>query len=210
MKNVIYLGDSITDCGRDIKNGSAVSIGQGYALLTSAELSYSNPGKYSFINTGVSGSRIVDVYSRIKADCWNHKPDIISILIGINDVWHEIASENGVDAKRFEKVYSMLIEDTLERFPKSKFMLLEPFVLKGSATADNWDYFYENTRERAEITARTAAKYNQTFVPLQDKFSAAEKLYPQPHWIADGVHPSPAGHKLIAKEWIAAFEKLEK
>ena len=104
----------------------------------------------------------------------------------------------------------MLIEDTLERFPESKFMLLEPFVLKGSATADNWDYFYENTHERAGITARIAAKYNQTFVSLQDKFSAAEKLYPQPHWIADGVHLTPAGHRLIANEWLVAFEKLEK
>lgn len=210
MKTVVYLGDSITDCGRDIKNGSTVSIGQGYALITSAELSYLKPGEYEFINTGVSGSRIVDIYSRIKTDCWNNNPDIISILIGINDIWHEIAAENGVDSKRFERIYSMLIEDTLERFPKSKFMLLEPFVLKGSATAENWNYFYENTRERAEITKRIAEKFNQTFIPLQCKFEAAEKLCPQPHWIADGVHPTPAGHRLIANEWLAAFERLEK
>ena len=83
---ILFLGDSITDVGRNTTNGSLVSIGQGYPLLVDACLSVKYPGEYAFENLGVSGNRIVDVYARIKIDCWNHGPDLVSVLIGVNDV----------------------------------------------------------------------------------------------------------------------------
>lgn len=208
MKNIVFQGDSITDSGRNVSGGSQQSIGQGYAMLVASRLGCENPGEYNFFNRGISGNRIVDIYSRIKADCWNHNPDVLSLLVGVNDVWHELSRQNGVDAKRFENVYSMLVEDTIQRFPEIKILILEPFLLKGSATEEEWDVFYSEVRARAEISERIASKYNQTFVPLQKRFDEAQKLYPQPYWIADGVHPNPAGHMIIADAWIEAFKNL--
>ena len=113
---ILFQGDSITDCGRDSNNDSV--LGRGYAHLVSAYLGYSEPGEPTFINKGISGNRIVDVYARMKRDILNYQPDVMSILIGVNDVWHELGeSPNGVDAEKFFKIYSMLIEEVKEALP---------------------------------------------------------------------------------------------
>ena len=140
---ILFYGDSITDMGRnrEAANGSIFSFGSGYPFVVASELSRENPIKHQVINRGISGNRIVDLYARIKADVWNLKPDLLSVLVGINDIWHEIGSQNGVDIVRFEKVYSMLIEDTLKELPDLKIVLLEPFVLKGTATEEKYDGF---------------------------------------------------------------------
>lgn len=203
---ILFLGDSITDTGRNTGSGSLVSIGQGYALIADARLSVDYPQKFEFINRGISGNRIVDIYARIKADCWNLEPDVISLLIGVNDVWHEVGNKNGVDAKRFERIYSMLISDTLERLPRCKFMILEPFVLHGGATDEKWDIFTGETALRAEAARRVAAETKQLFLPLQRKFDEACSLAPSTYWLGDGVHPTPAGHQLIADAWLDAFK----
>ena len=114
---ILFQGDSITDVGRNTNSGSLLSIGQGYPCLIASRLGADEPGKYEFVNRGISGNRIVDVYARIKADCWNLEPDLLSVLIGVNDVWHEFAVQNGVDADRFYAVYKMLVCDTKERLP---------------------------------------------------------------------------------------------
>ena len=141
---IIFYGDSITDMvrSRDV-DYMAFGYGVGYVNYVASTLMGEEPEKYDILNRGVSGNRIVDLYARIKADVWNLNPDVISVLIGINDVWHEIDAKNGVDVERFEKVYRMLIEDTLKRFPKVRFILCEPFVLKGKATEEKFGEFSE-------------------------------------------------------------------
>lgn len=202
---ILFQGDSITDAGRNADCGSQVSIGQGYALMISGELGAKYPGLYTFENRGISGDRIVDIYSRIKVDMWNLKPDLVSILIGVNDVWHEVDNRNGVDARRFENVYRMLIEDTLQALPNGKLMLMEPFVLKGSETVQHWEAFHTGVAERAEIVHRLAREYSLFFVPLQRKLDNACLNYDPSYWLPDGVHPSPAGHRLIADAWLDVF-----
>lgn len=203
---ILFYGDSITDAGRDGRSPLTV-LGYGYPLFIGASLMTKYPGQFTFDDTGVSGNRIVDLYSRIKTDCWNRKPDVISILIGVNDVWHEVAAKNGVEADRFEKVYRMLIEDTLKVLPDVKLILMEPFILDSSVTAGNWELFYTEVRKRAEITEKLAKEYNLVFVPLQQMLTDACKIQPAEYWLADGVHPAPAGRQLIANAWIDAFEK---
>ena len=205
---ILFQGDSITDCGRNTSNGSTISIGQSYPMLIDGRLSVDYPGKFVFENFGISGNRIVDVYARIKKDCWNREPDVLSILIGINDVWHEVGEgRNGVDAERFYNVYRMLVADTLKRFPNMDMILMEPFVLKASATVDNWEYFNTETKLRAEAVKQIAGEFNKVFLPLQDKFDEAMNICPASYWAADGVHPTPAGHQLIADQWITAFKE---
>ena len=205
---ILFQGDSITDCGRNTSNGSTISIGQSYPMLIDGRLSVDYPGKFVFENFGISGNRIVDVYARIKKDCWNREPDVLSILIGINDVWHEVGEgKNGVDAERFYNVYRMLVADTLKRFPNMDMILMEPFVLKASATVDNWEYFNTETKLRAEAVKQIAGEFNKVFLPLQDKFDEAMNICHASYWAADGVHPTPAGHQLIADQWITAFKE---
>ncbi len=149
---------------------------------------------------------LYDCTVRIKTDVWNHNPDVISILIGINDVWHEIFDKNGVDLKRFERVYRMLIEDTKERLPNVKFILCEPFVLKGSATEEKFEEFLE-VKKYAAVVKKLAEEYGIPFVALQEKFDEGAAKYGAVHYLYDGVHPDVAGGKLIAEEWLKIFRK---
>ena len=205
---VLFLGDSITDTGRNTNNGSLISIGQGYAMLVSAKLMREYPGKYEFLNYGISGNRIVDIYARIKTDCWNHKPDVISILVGVNDVAHEFSNGNGVDNRRFYRVYRMLIEDTLEQLPGVKLILMEPFVMDGANPSENRPKVLEEVRLRRETVKRLAEEFGLAFVPLQDMLNEMSEQTGPGYWVPDNVHPSPAGHQLIADAWLEAFEKI--
>lgn len=203
---IVFLGDSITDCGRNEDNGSMSSIGQGYACLIASRLNRDEPKMYEFINSGVSGSRIVDLYARIKSDCWNLEPDVISILIGVNDVWHECGG-NGVEADRFYNVYKMLVKDTLNRLPDAKIIVMEPFVVKGYNTVGTWEEFRGEVEKRACAARKVAEEYGATFIPLQEVFDSASQTVESTYWSADGVHPSLAGHQMIADEWIRVFKE---
>ncbi len=206
MATILFQGDSITDCGRARDNDNV--LGVGYPQRIAGKYNYEQPGKYTFINRGIGGNRIVDLYARIKNDIINVKPDVMSILIGVNDVWHEVNYKNGVCAEKFEKIYDMLISEILEELPNLKIMIMEPFVLKSSATEATWDYFSTEVAKRSAAAKRIAQKYNLTFVPLQEKFDEMVAKQPEPYWTSEGVHPSYAGHELIAREWIKAFEAL--
>ena len=204
---ILFQGDSITDCGRDWNNDA--NLGRGYAHLVSAELGFCEPNEHVFINKGISGNRIVDLYARIKKDILNYKPDVMSILIGVNDVWHELSeSPNGVDADKFYKIYSMLIEEIKEALPNIKIMILEPFVLEACSTEANWEYFKTETAKRAEMAKKIAEKYDLMFIPLQNGFDALAKKAPNSYWLGDGVHPTASGHEFIKKQWLNAYFAL--
>ena len=206
MKTVLFQGDSITDANR--MRDMDAKAGMGYATMVSGILGLESPGEYSFLNRGVGGSRIVDGYARIKADLINLRPDFMSLLIGVNDVWHELRHQNGVDADKYEKIYCILLEEVLESLPDIKIMLLEPFILHGTATDEFWNVFDKEVRKRAEKARLVAQKFKIPFIPLRDKLDEAAKLAPPSYWLIDGVHPTAAGHALIAREWITAFKSM--
>ena len=206
MKRILFQGDSITDVDRSYNSDE--NMGHGYATLTAAQLGYEEAGKVEFFNRGVSGNRIVDVYARIKRDIINLKPDVMSILIGVNDVWHEVDIQNGVDAEKYYKIYSMLVEEIKAALPDIKIMILEPFVENCVATVEKYDYFRTEVEKRAEKAKLIAEKYNLKFVPLQNKFDEALQKAPVEFWTRDGVHPTTAGHQIITNEWIKAYKSL--
>ena len=130
--HILFQGDSITDAGRGRENFEVM--GTGYPHLIKAYLNAREPQAYTFSNRGISGNRIVDLYARIKADIINLRPDFMSILIGVNDVWHEFSGKNGVSAEKYEKIYSMLIEEVKAELPDLRIVIMEPFVLPSSGT----------------------------------------------------------------------------
>ena len=203
MKTILFQGDSITDAGRSRENDAL--LGHGYPTLVKGALGFEHPNQYAVLNRGISGNRVVDLYARIKVDFINLKPDVLSILIGVNDVWHEFGSNNGVEAEKFFKVYGMLIEEIKEALPEVKIMILEPFVLKAAATEGNWEAFQCEVQKRAQKAKAIAEKYGLYFVPLQEKFDEAAELAPNDYWLQDGVHPTTAGHELIKREWLKCF-----
>ena len=204
---ILFQGDSITDADRNWNDDSR--LGAGYPRLVEATLGFNEPGKYEFVNKGISGNRIVDVYARIKRDIINLKPDFMSILIGVNDVCHEVGDNpNGVDADKFYKIYSMLIDEIKTALPNIKIMILEPFVLQGGATIDNWEYFDTEVSKRAEVAKRIANEHNLVFVPLQEGFNKLCEKTPSTYWTGDGVHPTAKGHEFIKNEWLKGFKEL--
>ena len=213
---ILFYGDSITDMGRNREANKSTDIwsyGSGYPMFAAGSLYGENPQKYEVVNRGISGNRVVDLYARIKADVWNLQPDVLSILIGVNDVWHEIGNKNGVELDRFEKVYRMMIEDTKKVLPDVKIVLCEPFVLEGSATVeegtDKFQRFCE-VYKYAEVVKKLAEEYGLYFLPLQKKLSEAAEKFGAEKYLYDGVHPMVAGAKLIADEWVKLFkDKIE-
>ena len=205
MKTILFQGDSITDAGRSADNDTMT--GFGYATLVRAELEYEYPEQYLIYNRGIGGNRVVDLYARIKSDIINLRPDVMSILIGVNDVWREFGHD-GVTTEKYYKIYSMLIEEIKEALPNIKIMILEPFLLKGIHTEKDWEIFYSEVMKRAKAAKRLAENYNLPFVTLQDKFEQAAKIKGNNYWLYDGVHPTLAGHELIKREWLKCYKGM--
>ena len=205
MKTILFQGDSITDTDRS--RNDDVNTGYGYATMVMGEVGAEYPGEYTMYNRGISGNRIVDLYARIKKDTINLKPDVMSILIGVNDVWHEFGfgGGNGVDAEKYFKIYSMLIEEIKEALPDIKIMILEPFTLPGTGNAEYYEDFRLEVEKRAEKAKAIAEKFSLPFVELQKYFDEVAKITPADMWLRDGVHPTAAGHGIIKREWMKCF-----
>ena len=215
MKTILFQGDSITDCRRDrndvyASNDLPAGLGYGYPFTVASEIALNEPGKYIFRNRGISGNRIVDLYARIKIDLINLRPDYLSILLGVNDVWHEYSWQNGVDTAKFEKVYRMILDEIYEAIPDVRILLFTPFVLQGSATVDpekpeKWEFFRTETAKRADAVRRIARDYPVGLSITQPLFDEAEKVVPAQQLLWDGVHPSIAGNRILANEFLKWF-----
>lgn len=213
MKTLLFQGDSITDAGRTATdNPSFVSpgyplmgMGFGYPHLLASKICAEHPQDWTVLNRAITGNRVVDLYARWKLDTLNLKPDVLSILIGINDVWHEFKRQNGVEAPRYDEFYRRLLDWCLQTNPNMQFVLLEPFAfVEGEVTPEWW----EDIASRQKIVRKIAQDYKAIFVPLQNVFDEAKKRAPGNFWLADGVHPTLPGHHLIAKAWLAATATL--
>lgn len=202
---ILFFGDSITDASRDREEHFAnARFGSGYVAQIAGRLYERSYTDYEIINRGISGNRIVDLYARVKEDVWNLEPDVLSILIGVNDVWHEIGRRAGVEPERFEKVYRMLIEETKERLPQTRIFICEPFVLHGTATDGQFGEFSHVARYGA-IAKKIAKEYGLVFVPLQKRFIEEAARCGAETLLGDGVHPTVQGSVLLACEWLRVF-----
>jgi acyl-CoA thioesterase I len=196
---VVLIGDSVTDCGRDYKDQE--SLGSGYALAIAAEYGSRYPEQHiTFINKGINGHRVVDLEARWQRDCLDLQPDYVSILIGINDTWRRYDSQDPTSSEKFYEGYRRLLERTVRQGVKG-IILLEPFVVPVREEQKNW---YEDLNPKIQAVRELAKQFQTLYVPLDGLLNAASTRTGAAYWAGDGVHPSAAGHGLIAEAWLKA------
>ena len=198
-ERILFQGDSITDAHRGAENASDAGLGHGYVYLIAARLSADHPAlRLIFRNRGVSGNKIHDLAARWQEDTMAFRPEMLSILVGINDT----AAEMPLD--EFESACDRLLGETKAALPNVRLVLCEPFALlprEPDGRANTWE---SDVRQRARIVERLAKKYSAAFVRFQKVFDDAAKRAPAEQWLYDGIHPTHPGHQIMADEWIRA------
>ena len=208
--NLIFLfqGDSITDGNRGRNNDPNHIMGHGYAFSIASRVGADFPEKhFSFYNRGISGNKITDLQARWQKDVLDIKPDVLSILVGVNDVHSVIRQKDVVTAEKFEEVYRMVLTQTRTQLPQCLFVICEPFILPVLSVKDDWSKWENEIKKRQNIAADLSKEYNAVFVPLQTVFNKAAVRATPEYWIWDGIHPTVAGHELIAREWLKQVGK---
>jgi len=203
---VLFQGDSITDAGRDKKNEVANnpwSFGMGYAFLAASKLlNTMSEEDLEIYNRGISGNKVYQLDERWKKDCLELKPDVLSILIGVNDYWHKRNGEYDGTVEIYENDYRALLKRTQKVLPDVQLVLCEPFyVLETKAVDGSW---VEPMKKYQAAAKRISDEFETIWVPFQKVFDEAINHAPGTYWTGDGVHPSMAGAQLMAEAWLKA------
>src|SRR5437867_1363521 len=168
---VLFQGDSITDAGRDRQVSEpnlARGLGSGYPLLVAAAALAAHPDReLRFYNRGVSGDKVPDLASRWATDTLALAPDVLSILVGVNDFWHKLSKGYTGTVQQYEDQYVALLDQTRRALPRVRVLVLEPFVLRCGAVDDRW---FPEFDERRAAARRVAQHAGASFVPLQAAF----------------------------------------
>jgi len=208
---ILFQGDSITDMGRNRENEDKANdqkmLGNGYPLFAAASLLAKYADKdLKIYNRGISGNKVFQLAERWPKDCLNLEPDVLSILIGVNDYWHKIKNGYTGTLETYATDYRTLIARTKKEFPHIVIVICEPFLIHGgTALDDTWEPNFKAYREAAKIVAN---EFKTIFIPLQSVFNEALKKAPAAYWGQDGVHPSLAGAQLIAQAWLKGTKSL--
>ena len=198
---ILFTGDSVTDCGRT-PTEDINFLGHGYPVFIASLAGARAPEKeLTFINTGISGNRVCDLRKRWQHDVIDHKPDIVSILIGINDVWRRYDCNSPTPADIFERDYRAILEQTVRKLPGVQIVMMEPFVLPIPEDRRLWR---EDLDVKLQVVRDLAVEFADVLIPLDGIFNAAACKREKSFWAADGVHPTAAGHALIAENWLSA------
>jgi lysophospholipase L1-like esterase len=200
---VLFQGDSITDAGRSRENTD--DLGYGYANLAAAWLAAGHPDlNIRFLNRGISGNRVKDLRARWQEDCLALKPDWVSIMIGINDTWRAFDSNDPTPTEDYEADYRHLLKQVRSQLG-ARLILMEPFLLPTPPDRKAWRVDLD---PRIHVVRTLACEFDAILVPLDGAFAEAATHRPPEFWAGDGVHPSHAGHALIARAWLATVGGL--
>lgn len=206
---ILFQGDSITDAGREKMRelpNDGWSFGWGYANIIASEILQDLPEHELIIyNRGISGNKVYQLSERWQKDCLDLEPDVLSILIGVNDYWHfRLGSYDGTPDV-YENDYRELLKKTKKEIPGIQLVLCEPFVLaETSAVDESW---LEPFSRYQAIAASLAEEFEAIWVPFQKAFNEALSMAHAEYWAYDGVHPSMAGAQLMAETWLQAVCK---
>ena len=205
---LLFQGDSITDAGREKKKelpNNPRSFGHGYAFLTASTLLHALPKKQLTIyNRGISGNKVFQLADRWEKDCLDLQPNMLSILIGVNDYWHKRNGKYDGTIEIYENDYRNLLQRTVENLPGIKLIICQPFyVLNTSAVDETWA---EPMQKYQAVAQKLATEFDARWVPFQEVFDEAVKHAPATYWTPDGVHPSMPGAQLMVEAWLRVVE----
>lgn len=207
---IVFQGDSITDGGRQ-RTGLDYNhiMGQDYAYIIAAQVGYQSPQRnLNFVNRGVGGDWVSDLAARWQDDTIALRPNLLSILVGVNDT---LSSRKPAETpEEFETIYDHLLAETIAALPSTRIVLGEPFVLPVGKHVETYARDRAELEKRQHVIARLAAKYHLPLIRYQEAFDEACKQAPADHWSWDGVHPTYAGHALMAHEWLKTVEEAWK
>ncbi len=202
---ILFQGDSITDAGRDKKDfadraNNARQLGNGYPFVIGGELLRDYPTKeLKIFNRGISGNKVPNLQERWQKDCLDLKPAMLSILIGVNDIWHKMNGRYDGTVDDYRTGFTELVESTRKELPNIRLVICEPFALRCGAVKDSW---FPEFDERRKVAAEVASAAEAIWVPFQEMFDTAIASGTEATvWAADGVHPTMAGHVLMAETW---------
>lgn len=205
---ILFQGDSITDAGRkrDKTNpNQASALGSGYAMIAASGLLYNYAGKnLKVYNRGISGNKVYQLADRWDNDTFNLKPNVLSILVGVNDFWHTLVNGYKGTIKTYRDDYKTLLDRTKQTLPDVKLIIGEPYAVIGVKSVD--EKWYPAFDEYRKAAREIAASYDAVFIPYQSIYDKAQKLAPGAYWTADGVHPTLAGARLMAHAWMEAVK----
>lgn len=199
---ILFQGDSITDAGRDKRN--YYNLGNGYASIAAPLIKEAHPElDIEFINLGISGNRTGQLFDRIQYDAVDLKPDIVSILVGINDLWHRYIGVGTTD-EQIELNYRCIL-DRIKNETDAKIMMICPYLLD----CEDKTRIREGLKTLIPIVRKLAAEYADVYLPLDELFEEALKTQPEPKFYSgDGVHPNANGARFIGEHYAKAIEKL--
>lgn len=205
-RKLLFIGDSITDVGRNRNNPD--SLGKGYvALIAKALADRDDSERYQLINRGISGNRILDIAERWHADCVSLEPDVVTLLIGINDTWHNVGDETvfatEAGAEQFEMHYRHLLA-SLRKKSDARLILMEPFVFPYPEDRKTWRVDLD---PKQEIVKRLAEEFDAEWIGLDAYLNAIGAIDGYETLSNDGVHPTKEGHQLIADAWLKQFDQ---
>ncbi len=196
---VLFQGDSITDAGRSRENDA--DLGRGYAAMIAAWFGAAWPEKGAhLVNRGISGDRAKDLAARWQPDCLALKPNLVSILIGINDTWRRYDHNDPTSAEAFEASYHAILTQVRDQLG-ARLVICEPFLLPVPDDRRAWRVDLD---PKIAVARDLARRFGAIYVPLDGIFAQASTRREPAFWAADGVHPTPAGHALIAQAWLKA------
>ena len=197
-ERVLFQGDSITDCGRIRETDD---LGAGYPEKVARMYRCLYPGSGTqFINRGVSGNRSCDLLKRYEEDFLAVRPDFISVLIGINDTWRGYDSADPTSAEQYESNYRTLLERLRRDLPQAKLMIIEPFLIPTDPEKECW---HTDLDPKIQAARRLAREYADYFLPMDGLFQSRIVGGASPAELSeDGVHPTEAGHAVIAQAYL--------
>lgn len=197
-RTLLFIGDSITDCGR---REDPEELGHGYVRLLAEHYAAHEPTA-TVINRGISGNKVADLEARFTADCLDHTPDMVTIYVGVNDAWHRFTRGEHISDDSFAQGYRNLLEQLAATVPAAPVLLIVPFVADIDAQAAR---IHSDLDGKVAIIRRLAAEHGHRIVDLEQMLATAYAAGHTPATLAeDGVHPTPAGHRLIADAWLDA------
>lgn len=200
----LFQGDSITDGNRGRNEDPNHILGHGYVFAIGSRIGADFPqAGFSFYNRGISGNKVPDLEKRWQKDTLDLKPDVLSLLVGINDVG-AIVNKNpeAKNLNEFEIGYRNLLAQSKAQNPNILLVLGLPWVFPIGARKENFKLWQDETLARAEVVKKIAKDYDAVLLDFPSVFERAMKEAPIDYWIWDGIHPRVFGHELIAREWI--------